>query len=145
MQLREVLDLVAHANAARRDGTGDSHDESPEERALEAVFACSEHLAVYGSLAPGRENHHLLAGCPGTWTQGTVTGRVAQRTWRAFTFDPTGAPVDVHVLRSAQLRAHWRALDTFEGADYRRELVPVTGGDGRLLVANLYAAVTPVS
>jgi hypothetical protein len=74
-----------------------------------------------------------------------VTGRVAQRTWRAFTFDPAGAPVAVHVLHSAHLRAHWRALDAFEGADYRRELVPVADAGGRLLVANLYAAVTPVA
>jgi gamma-glutamylcyclotransferase (GGCT)/AIG2-like uncharacterized protein YtfP len=31
-------------------------------------------LATYGTLAPGRVNHHQLAGLDGHWRQGTVKG-----------------------------------------------------------------------
>ena len=40
----------------------------------ETLYDASHRLAVYGSLAPGQTNHHVVADIPGTWTGGTVEG-----------------------------------------------------------------------
>ena len=57
----------------------------------------------------------------------------------------TGGPaVRVQVLTTASLRAAWPDLDAFEGAEYRRVLVPVwtspPGERALITVANLYEA-----
>jgi hypothetical protein len=56
-----------------------------------------------------------------------------------------GPAVPVRVLTSPKLVDAWPELDRFEGAEYRRILVPVfttaeDGGRRLLTVANLYAA-----
>ena len=51
--------------------------------------------------------------------------------------------VAARLLVSDALPAHWSRLDAFEGAAYRRILVPVHWERGALLaVANLYADAT---
>lgn len=37
-----------------------------------------ERLFVYGSLAPGRPNEHILAAIPGTWEPASVSGRLRE-------------------------------------------------------------------
>ncbi len=135
-----ALDLLARATSARRHGSLDT----VAEQRLEAAFACSRRLAVYGTLLPGEANHQQLAGCGGTWSAGTVTGRRGQREHPVFTFDPAAPPVAVRVLCSDVLPAHLARLDAFEGEQYRRILVPVTQPDGGWTIANLYEAVLPV-
>jgi hypothetical protein len=44
----------------------------------------------------------------------------------------------VDVLMADELPQHWARLDDFEGADYRRILVPARLPNGTILVANLY-------
>ncbi len=145
--LAEVLRLVAAANAARRSG---AHDAEAERR-LEGRFATSRTLAVYGTLAPGRPNHHVVAPLGGVWTHGVVEGDLFPVGWGAIQGYPAflprsgGPAVAVHVLTSARLPDAWPALDRFEGAEYRRLLLPVydAGAPGarRLsTIANLYAA-----
>ena len=138
----DVLQLVLAANAARRAGDASG---GAAGLALEHTFACAERLASYGSLAPGGQNHGVLAACPGTWWQGVVTGFRAARDWPVFTFAPNGPPVPVQVLHSRALPAHWPTIDAFEGTDYRRILVPVWQGELLTWVANLYEAVDPVA
>lgn len=88
-------------------------------------------LAVYGSLVPGRSNHHQLAELKGEWRTGTVRGRVIQQTWGdepdypALIPDPHGEKIDVHVFESSDLPEHWSRLDEFEGPGYRRVLMEV--------------------
>jgi gamma-glutamylcyclotransferase (GGCT)/AIG2-like uncharacterized protein YtfP len=100
-------------------------------------------LAVYGTLAPGERNHHVLAGLRGTWTNGVVHGERHPTGWGmtyghpALVWDPDGPPVPVRVLHSSDLPAHWARLDAFEGDGYRRIVVPVTIGD-RSEPANIY-------
>ena len=53
--------------------------------------------------------------------------------------DPQGAPVEVDVLSSDELPAHWARLDAFEGAGYRRVQVQVLCEGGVTLTAQLYA------
>lgn len=91
----------------------------------------TQRLAVYGSLAPGRPNHHHLAPLGGTWTTGVVRGRLVAEGWGAaigfpgLVQDPGGEAIAVQVLESQALEAHWPRLDAFEGAGYRRVSVTV--------------------
>lgn len=104
-------------------------------------------LAVYGSLAPGRQNHHQLSALSGTWRTGlTVTGHLEDRGWGAgigypaLVWSASGPPVAVQLFVSDELPAHWARLDAFEGDDYARIVVPVRDGDEVVALANLYAA-----
>lgn len=144
----DVMHLIAAANAAREPGADPRAD---AERQLEARFRVSHALAVYGTLAPGRANHHVVAPLGGDWMPGVVEGDLAPSGWGATLGYPAlqpraGGPlVAVQVLRSPALPRAWPSLDAFEGAGYRRVLVPVWQvgpGDERRLgtVANLYAA-----
>ena len=93
-------------------------------------------LATYGSLAPGRVNHHQLAALNGQWRQGTVQGRLVEAGWGAalgfpgLILDPSGSPIDVYVFESDDLPAHWSRLDEFEGPGYQRVVTQVRTGDG---------------
>jgi gamma-glutamylcyclotransferase (GGCT)/AIG2-like uncharacterized protein YtfP len=94
-------------------------------------------LAVYGTLAPGRENHGQLAGLAGRWRKGTVRGWLNPAGWAervgypGLVLDPRGPAVEVDLFESADLPEHWARLDAFEGSDYRRALARVStpGGD----------------
>lgn len=93
-------------------------------------------LATYGTLAPGRVNHHRLAGLKGQWRQGTVRGRLTDAGWGAalgypgLVLDPSGLAVEVHLFESADLPDHWPHLDAFEGTGYRRVVTQVLTADG---------------
>lgn len=100
--------------------------------------AADTRLATYGTLAPGRTNHHQLAGMKGQWRQGTVKGRLTAAGWGAalgypgLVLDPTGPDVDVHLFESAELPDHWPRLDEFEGTGYRRVVTPVQTASGEV-------------
>ncbi len=103
-------------------------------------------LAVYGSLRPGRENHHHVADISGTWTAGIVRGDLHPTGWGmtlgypALKWRADGAEVPVQVLESVELPLHWARLDAFEGAAYRRLVVPVELPDGASVDACIYVA-----
>lgn len=100
-------------------------------------------LATYGTLGPGRPNHHQLAPLGGRWMTGLVYGRLVARGWGAaqgfdgLVLDPAGEAVAVDLLEAEALSAHWDRLDAFEGADYRRVVTQVQAPDG-LVVAFIY-------
>lgn len=93
-----------------------------------------ERLAVYGTLAPGRANHHVLAALGGLWRAGHVRGRLLQAGWGAAQGAPGLRPDDaaeeipVHLLESGALPAYWARLDAFEGAEYTRQRITVRIG-----------------
>ncbi len=106
-------------------------------------------LAVYGTLAPGRSNHHQLAGLQGRWFDGCVRGRLAAAEWGAWV-GYTGLMVDggeesdvvaVQVFESDDLPEHWSRLDLFEGPAFRRTPVEVDTVDG-VVIAFVYALAT---
>jgi gamma-glutamylcyclotransferase (GGCT)/AIG2-like uncharacterized protein YtfP len=83
-------------------------------------------LATYGSLAPGRTNHHQLDGLEGYWSWGHVYGTLVDAGWGAglgypaLVLDPDGSSIEVQVFESGDLPEHWSRLDGFEGPGYRR-------------------------
>jgi gamma-glutamylcyclotransferase (GGCT)/AIG2-like uncharacterized protein YtfP len=155
LPLAETVRLVAAANAVRGRGDGPAGDGAEAEWRLNALFGTSHRLAVYGTLAPGRPNHHVVAPLGGEWTEGVIEGELHAVGWAATYGFPAfipragGPAVPVQVLTAAALPAAWPQLDDFEGPGYRRILVPVftPGGAGErrlYTVANLYAAADPV-
>jgi gamma-glutamylcyclotransferase (GGCT)/AIG2-like uncharacterized protein YtfP len=90
-----------------------------------------ERLATYGSLAPGRPNHHPLVGLEGRWLKGHVDGLLVDAGWGAslgypaLVLDPASAAIDVNVFESIALPAHWARLDAFEGPGYQRVVTTV--------------------
>jgi gamma-glutamylcyclotransferase (GGCT)/AIG2-like uncharacterized protein YtfP len=93
-------------------------------------------LATYGTLAPGRPNHHQLDGLAGRWMEGYVNGRLVDAGWGAglgfpaLVLDAEGPAVEVQVFESADLPAHWSRLDEFEGPSYQRVITTVRSPDG---------------
>ncbi len=101
-------------------------------------MSVDERLATYGTLAPGRPNHHQLAGLSGRWIAGSVKGRLVDRGWGAALGFPALVPSDdgdqviVQVFISADLPHHWARLDAFEGPEYRRAVMCVQTPEGEL-------------
>jgi len=95
-------------------------------------------LASYGSLAPGRVNHHELAELKGRWRKGTVRGRLIAAGWGsalgypALVLDPQAPPVEVFLFESSDLPEHWQRLDEFEGESYLRVVTQVQTPEGEV-------------
>jgi gamma-glutamylcyclotransferase (GGCT)/AIG2-like uncharacterized protein YtfP len=93
-------------------------------------------LATYGSLAPGRPNHHQLDGLRGRWLAGQVNGMLVDAGWGAglgypaLMLDPDGSAISVDVFESVDLPAHWTRLDAFEGPGYQRVATTVHTATG---------------
>lgn len=100
--------------------------------------ATDTRFATYGTLAPGRVNHHQLAGLKGRWQKGAVRGRLVDAGWGAalgypgLVLDPRGPVVEVHLFQSLELPDHWSRLDELEGTGYRRVVTQVRTADGEL-------------
>jgi gamma-glutamylcyclotransferase (GGCT)/AIG2-like uncharacterized protein YtfP len=158
LSLPEVRRLVDAVNAERRQsdasGSAAGSKGSRAERRLDDLFGTGHTLAVYGTLAPGQPNHHILAPLGGEWTDGLIEGDLLPVGWGADLgypgFRPRvgGEAVAVRVLTAPSLATAWADLDRFEGPGYECILVPVFGtelgpgqaGERRLhMVANLYS------
>jgi gamma-glutamylcyclotransferase (GGCT)/AIG2-like uncharacterized protein YtfP len=103
-----------------------------------------DRLFVYGTLAPGRCNAHVLAGLRGAWAPATVRGTLHPEGWGAalgypgVVLDASGSEVRGFVLTSEDLAAHWTRLDEFEGEGYARVVTSVTVEDGTIVEAHVY-------
>lgn len=110
--------------------------------------ALTPRLFVYGTLAPGRSNGHILADVPGTWEPATARGRLLPEGWGAalgfpaIVLDEQGPEVSGLLFTSPVLEEQWDRLDEFEGDGYDRVLatVAVEGGEA---MAYLYALRGP--
>ncbi len=147
-----LLESLLKLNPLRGSATAEAAHLAALEAELESRFNAACQLAVYGSLAPGRVNHHLLASLGGQWSSGlTVRGELLAQGWGdvlgypALHWLPDGPEVEVQLLVSPQLPQHWSRLDEFEGAEYQRILVPVYRQGACVTVANLYAWRNPAA
>ena len=103
-----------------------------------------EQLFVYGTLAPGRPNEHVLGEIEGTWEVATVTGTLRQDGWGAemgypgIDLDEQGDEIQGFLFSSEALSDHWAMLDEFEGEAYERVLTEVKLRDNRRMDAYIY-------
>jgi gamma-glutamylcyclotransferase (GGCT)/AIG2-like uncharacterized protein YtfP len=110
------------------------------------VDGALQRLATYGTLAPGRPNHHQLDGLDGRWLKGYVDGMLVDAGWGAglgypaLVHDPAGSAIGVDVFESVDLPAHWARLDAFEGPDYERVVTTVHMAAGDV-EASIYVLV----
>jgi gamma-glutamylcyclotransferase (GGCT)/AIG2-like uncharacterized protein YtfP len=97
-----------------------------------------ERLVIYGTLAPGRENHTVIEDLGGDYRDCAVHGRIDEVDGLPyFTWAPSGASIGAQLFTSKQLPEKWDDLDRFEGDGYKRRLIPATA-DGELSVASIY-------
>jgi gamma-glutamylcyclotransferase (GGCT)/AIG2-like uncharacterized protein YtfP len=121
-------------------------DPAPSSSATDAP----SRLFVYGTLAPGRSNEHVLADLEGTWTPAQVRGHFVEQGWGAalghpgLTPDESAPWVDGLLFESADLPDHWSRLDDFEGPVYGRVLVSAQLADGSTVSTCVYA-IRPAS
>ena len=105
-------------------------------------------LVAYGTLGPGRPNHHQLSDLPGRWIVGRVRGSLVEAGWGAelgypaLVLDESGPELEVDVFESPALPEHWDRLDAFEGPGYRRATVDVAIEHGTL-AASIYVLAEP--
>lgn len=109
----------------------------------------TQRLFVYGTLAPGRKNHHMLAHVPGSWETAALRGILLEEGWGAIhgcpaiVPDESGDLVEGYLFSSEGLSEHWSDLDEFEGDDYLREQVSVQRSDGSTVRAQVYTLRQP--
>ena len=102
------------------------------------------YLFVYGTLAPGRSNEHILAGLDGEWTAASVRGTLYKEGWGAaqgypgIVLDDVESVVDGFVFASNDLPAHWQRLDDFEGNEYKRVTTEVQLVSNDSVTAHVY-------
>lgn len=102
-------------------------------------------LFVYGTLAPGRPNEHLLSNVPGNWQPATVTGTLFQEGWGAaigypgIVLNEHGGEVEGFLFSSDVLPEHWMRLDEFEGEGYERVITQAKLDDGTAVDAYIYS------
>ena len=109
------------------------------------IIAMTQQLFVYGTLAPGRSNEHILAPLGGLWQPATVRGHLYPHGWGAtlgypaLVPDEAGEEVRGLIFSSDQLGSFWPALDEFEGDGYERVLVEARLDGGGSVAAFVYA------
>jgi gamma-glutamylcyclotransferase (GGCT)/AIG2-like uncharacterized protein YtfP len=93
-------------------------------------------LVMYGTLIPGRSNHHMVEPLGGTWREVAARGTLGQSRWNdrdrlpAFVPDDSDPMVPMWLLVSDALPDSWAELDAFEGPTYRRVPINVYDSDG---------------
>ena len=116
-------------------------------------------LFVYGTLAPGQVNAHVLALLSEAWTEAQISGSLNEAGWgaahgcqgaRLTDNDIDNMTADSHptsvvngvLFEPEDLADFWRKLDDFEGIDYRAEVTTarlVTGEYRRYVVYTVLA------
>ena len=116
-------------------------------------------LFVYGNLAPGQVNAHVVAPLSGAWTEAEISGSLHDAGWgaapgcpgaRLFDNDIEKITPDSHptsvikgaLFESANLADFWQKLDDFEGTEYQAEITTahlVTGEYRRCVVYTVLA------
>lgn len=104
----------------------------------------AQRLFVYGTLAPGKVNEHVLAPLRGNWLRATVRGRLHPEGWGAsygfpaLRLDREAEPVEGQIFSSPQLSHYWSTLDEFEGEAYCRVTTEAMLEDGSVVETNVY-------
>ena len=95
-------------------------------------------LVAYGTLAPGEPNHRVISDLPGVWESCTLHGSVTLPDHLpVFSWNPLEPAVEARLFVSQHLSEAWPRIDQFEGAAYKRRLIPVNTSEG-VTVASIY-------
>ncbi len=106
-----------------------------------------ERLFVYGTLAPGRPNEHVLSAIGGSWDAASVTGSLRHEGWGAtmgypgIDLDEHGDEVQGFLFTSEKLSDHWAMLDAFEGKSYERVLTVAKLRGNRTVDTYIYTLI----
>ena len=104
----------------------------------------NQRLFVYGTLAPGEPNEHILKKISGRWEKASVKGRLYPLGWGAdygypaMVLDESAEPIAGLIFSSDELNDFWPVLDEFEGDDYRRVITAFRLEDGSMVDAFVY-------
>ncbi|RJL73031.1 gamma-glutamylcyclotransferase family protein [Acinetobacter radioresistens] len=108
----------------------------------------TEHLFVYGTLAPNRPNAHILEkiDSSGLWREAKIYGVLEQKGWGADVGFPglvlsadRAVEIEGFLFSSNKIHQHWNELDEFEGNEYSRQLIEVILENGEKQSAYVYA------
>lgn len=108
-------------------------------------------LFVYGTLAPGRPNQHILRDLPGSWEPAMIRGWLVPEGWGAaagypgIVPDQSGDEIQGFVFTSESLAENWPMLDEFEGEDYERRPAKAHLIDGSTIDVFIYQLNRPGS
>ena len=146
MRLQVIEGLISTLARVNRARLGLAGPDPAAEQEIERVHRPSVKLAIYGTLAPGKVNHHHIADLGGAWHDAAVRGRLDRVAFGehkglpAIVLDRAAPPRPLKLLTCEGLPAAWERLDAFEGAEMQRLLVPLEDAAGGLAgVANIYA------
>jgi gamma-glutamylcyclotransferase (GGCT)/AIG2-like uncharacterized protein YtfP len=120
-----------------------------EEENLIKTHRPEQTLVVYGTLAPGKPNHHIVEHIQGTWQKGIIKGELSNKGWAAengylgfcHTSPTNEKSIEAHILTSTELPQNWSMLDDFEGEGYQRILTTYQLEDGTKGIGFIYAVV----
>ena len=104
-----------------------------------------ERLFVYGTLAPGCPNEHILKNIDGTWQEATVIGKLKEKGWGAkmgyfgIELDNNKDAIKGFIFQSKNLSNYWDMLDNFEGKEYKRVITKAKLANGSIVEAYIYA------
>lgn len=114
-------------------------------------------LFVYGTLAPGKPNEHILKNIDseGKWIKAIVKGQLFESGWGAamgypgIIPDKNGEMIEGLLFISDRLVNHWNTLDEFEGDGYERVIITAIDDDANIVDAYIYklkeASAPPVA
>jgi len=105
-------------------------------------------LIVYGSLAPGEANHHIISHIEGIWYKALIKGKILDNGWATRTGYPEfrraetdSGHVEVLAFVSEDLHKHWDHIDEFEGTErYKRSTISCELENGKVVDAFIYEA-----
>lgn len=104
-------------------------------------------LIIYGTLAPGKPNHHKISHIKGDWKPAVLKGgKLENKGWGADLGFNGYVPakeneqtnISCYVLFSDELMKNWEILDEFEGAGYKRILAEYELENGENGVGYVY-------
>lgn len=102
-----------------------------------------QRVFIYGTLAPGKPNEHILKQIQGTWQKANVKGKLLAEGWGAkmgcngIVLDGSDE-VNGLVFSSNELDKLWDELDTIEGKDYSRVLTDALLENGESVKTYIY-------
>ncbi|MEO6550519.1 MAG: gamma-glutamylcyclotransferase [Ferruginibacter sp.] len=149
MEINEIIEClnkmenIAHINFNNIEQAG----LTAEEKVFIKKFQPEKVLIIYGTLAPGKPNHHLVEHIKGKWQHGIVRGKLMKEGWGTIigydgfvhTSLEEQEEIPAFILSSDELIANWPTLDEFEGDGYQRILAMFELNNGEIGVGYIYA------